>query len=125
MRGRIGRTDIARRLRANQTDAETKLWHRIRNRQISGFKFVRQEPIGRYICDFVCREQCLVVEVDGGQHLESKRDEVRDRYLAEQGYRVMRFWNNDVLSNIDGVLLVLDEALREAARQSDPGDGDR
>ena len=124
MRGRIGRTDIARKLRANQTDAETKLWHRIRNRQISGFKFVRQEPIGRYICDFVCREQSLVVEVDGGQHLESKRDEVRDRYLAEQGYRVMRFWNNDVLSNIDGVLLVLDEALREAARRSNPNDGD-
>ena len=119
MRGRIGRTGIARKLRANQTDAETRLWHRIRNRQISGFKFVRQEPIGRYICDFVCREQRLVVEVDGGQHLESKRDEVRDGYLAEQGYRVMRFWNNDVLSNIDGVLMVLDEALRGPSERID------
>jgi very-short-patch-repair endonuclease len=124
MRGRIGRTDIARKLRANQTDAETKLWHRIRNRQISGFKFVRQEPIGRYICDFVCREQGIVVEVDGGQHLESKRDEIRDRYLAEQGYRVLRFWNNDVLSNIDGVLMVLDEALWEAAGRSNSTDSD-
>ena len=115
MRGRIGRTDIARKLRANQTDAEIKLWYRIRNRQISGFKFVRQEPILRYIC----REQRLVVEVDGGQHLESKRDEVRDGYLAEQGYRVMRFWNNDVLSNIDGVLMVLDEALRGPSERID------
>ena len=119
MRGRIGRTGIARKLRANQTDAETRLWHRIRNRQISGFKFVRQEPIGRYICDFVCREQRLVVEVDGGQLLESKRDEVRDGYLAEQGYSVMRFWNNDVLSNIDGVLMVLDEALRGPSERID------
>jgi very-short-patch-repair endonuclease len=125
MRGRIGRTDIARRLRANPTDAEIELWYRIRNRQISGFKFVRQEPIGRYICDFVCREQGLVVEVDGGQHLESKRDENRDRYLVDHGYRVMRFWNNDVLSNIDGVLMVLDQALRESAGRSDPRDGDR
>ena len=124
MRGRIGRTDIARRLRANQTDAETKLWHRIRNRQISGFKFVRQEPIGRYICDFVCRGQGVVVEVDGGQHLESKCDEIRDRYLAERGYRVMRFWNNEVLANIDGVLMVLDESLRNAAGRSDPKDSD-
>ncbi|MDB5621117.1 endonuclease domain-containing protein [Tardiphaga sp.] len=120
MRGSIRSTPLSRQLRANQTDAETKLWHRIRNRQVSGFKFVRQEPIGRYICDFVCREQCIVVEVDGGQHLESKRDEERDLYLTAQGYRVMRFWNNDVLSNIDGVLMVLDEALREAAGRSDP-----
>jgi very-short-patch-repair endonuclease len=119
MRGSSRSTRISRELRANPTDAETKLWNRIRNRQISGFKFVRQEPIGRYICDFVCREQYVVVEVDGGQHLESKRDEIRDFYLAEQGYRVMRFWNNDVLSNIDGVLIALDEELREAATKSD------
>jgi very-short-patch-repair endonuclease len=116
MRGTSRSTQVSRKLRANQTDAEIKLWHRIRNRQIGGFKFVRQEPIGNYICDFVCREQCLVVEVDGGQHLESKRDEVRDAYLEKQGYRVMRFWNNDVLSNIDGVLMVLDEALRAGNR---------
>lgn len=115
MRGRVRDTQVSRKLRANQTDAETKLWHRIRNRQISGFKFVRQEPIGNYICDFVCRDQCLVVEVDGGQHLESKSDETRDVWLAGQGYRVMRFWNNDVLSNIDGVLTMLDKALREDA----------
>jgi very-short-patch-repair endonuclease len=100
MRGKIGNTLISRKLRANQTDAETKLWNRLRNRQIDGHKFVRQEPIGRYICDFVCREKLVVIEVDGGQHSESVRDEVRDRYLRAQGYRVMRFWNNDVLSNM-------------------------
>jgi len=113
MRGKIGNTLISRRLRINQTDAETKLWNRVRNRQINGDKFVRQEPIGRYICDFVCREKLVVIEGDGGQHSESARDEVRDRYLGTQGYRVMRFWNNDVLSNIEGVLNVIDEALRE------------
>jgi very-short-patch-repair endonuclease len=114
MRGRILNTLKSRKLRVNQTDAETKLWNRTRNRQINGNKFVRQEPIGRYICDFVCREKLIVVEVDGGQHSESARDEVRDRYLRAQGYRVMRFWNNDVLSNIEGVLSVIDEALRES-----------
>src|ERR1700738_955791 len=113
MRGKIGNTLISRKLRANQTDAETTLWNHIRNRQISGDKFVRQEPIGRYICDFVCREKLIVIEVDGGQHAESIRDEVRDRYLRVQGYRVMRFWNNDVLSNIEGVRSVIDGELRE------------
>jgi very-short-patch-repair endonuclease len=113
MRGPIHRTLRSRELRNNQTDAETKLWNRIRNRQINGHKFVRQQPIGRYICDFVCREKLVVVEVDGGQHAESRRDEVRDRYLRQQGYRVMRFWNNDVLSNIEGVLSAIDEGLRD------------
>jgi very-short-patch-repair endonuclease len=93
----------------------TKLWNRIRNRQINGDKFVRQEPIGRYICDFVCREKLIVIEVDGGQHSESVRDEVRDRYLRAQSYRVLRFWNNDVLSNTEGVLTVIDEELREVS----------
>jgi very-short-patch-repair endonuclease len=116
MRGKIGSTLISRKLRTNQTDAETKLWNRIRNRQINGDKFVRQEPIGRYICDFVCREKLVVIEVDGGQHSESARDEVRDRYLRTQGYRVIRFWNNDVLSNIEGVLTVIDDELREIAK---------
>lgn len=114
MRSRILKTLRSRELRANSTDAETKLWNALRNRQIAGYKFVRQQPIGHYICDFVCREKMLVVEADGGQHLESKRDEERDRYLGERGYRVLRFWNNDVLSNIEGVLTVIDEALETA-----------
>ena len=98
---------IARKLRVNQTDAETVLWNRIRNRQIDGHKFVRQEPIGNYVCDFVCREKFLIVEVDGGQHSESATDTIRDRRLGEEGYIVLRFWNNDVLGNIEGVLVTI------------------
>ena len=102
---------IARRLRANQTDAETVLWNRIHNRQIDGYKFVRQVPILGYICDFVCREQRLIIEVDGGQHNESATDAIRDKRLIEDGYRVLRFWNNDVLGNTEGVLLTIQTEL--------------
>ncbi|MBR0897136.1 endonuclease domain-containing protein [Bradyrhizobium tropiciagri] len=103
---------LARRLRANQTDAEIALWNRIRDRQIDGHKFARQVPIGSYICDFVCREKQLVIEVDGGQHAEAAADVVRDRHLADEGYRVLRFWNNDVLGNIEGVLITIQTGLR-------------
>jgi very-short-patch-repair endonuclease len=102
---------LARKLRLNQTDAETVLWNRIRNRQIDGHKFARQVPIGRYICDFVCREKQIVIEVDGGQHNVSAADAVRDRYLTEEGYRVLRFWNNDVLGNLEGVLITIQAEL--------------
>src|SRR5215218_7207909 len=102
---------IARRLRVNQTDAETVLWNRIRNRQIDGHKFVRQEPIASYVCDFVCRESRLIIEVDGGQHSESAADVVRDRRLSEEGYKVLRFWNNDVLGNLEGVLVAIQTEL--------------
>jgi very-short-patch-repair endonuclease len=104
-------TRIARRLRVNQRDAETVLWNRIRNRQIDGHKFVRQQPIGGYVCDFVCRERLLIVEVDGGQHNESVTDAARDRRLAEDGYRMLRFWNNDVLGNLEGVLTTIQADL--------------
>ena len=97
-------TRIARRLRINQTDAETLLWNRIRNRQVDGHKFVRQQPIENYICDFVCRERMLIIEVDGGQHNESTADAVRDRQLSEAGYRVLRFWINAVLEMIQTAL---------------------
>jgi very-short-patch-repair endonuclease len=108
MRGRNEKTiRFARRLRVNQTDAETVLWNRIRNRQIDEHKFVRQEPILGYVCDFVCRERRLIVEVDGGQHNESAADVIRDRRLTEDGYRVLRFWNNDVLGNTEGVLTAI------------------
>ena len=112
MRGRNEKTiRTARRLRVDQTDAETVLWNRIRNRQIDGHKFVRQEPLAGYICDFVCRERRLVIEVDGGQHNESAADATRDRRLAADGYQVLRFWNNDVLGNIDGVLTTIQTEL--------------
>jgi very-short-patch-repair endonuclease len=102
---------IARQLRVNQTDAETVLWNRIRNRQIDGHKFVRQVPILGYICDFVCREQRLIIEVDGGQHNESATDAVRDHRLINEGYRVLRFWNNEVLGNTEGVLMTIQAEL--------------
>src|SRR5262245_29275170 len=95
---------IERKLRGTQTDAERKLWLELRDRRLGGFKFVRQEAIGPYIVDFICREQKLIIEVDGGQHAESAKDVVRDAYLTRAGYRVMRFWNNDVLRNREGVL---------------------
>ena len=98
---------IERRLRSRQTDAERKLWFAVRDRRLSGFKFVRQEAIGPFIVDFVCRDKRLVVEVDGGQHADSAEDAARDAFLTGEGYRVMRFWNNDVLSNRDGVLTVI------------------
>ena len=104
-------TSRARQLRIRQTDAETKLWHRLRNRQIAGCKFVRQEPIGRYICDFVCRERKLIIEVDGGQHSGAKKDAIRDCSLVQADYCVLRFWNNEVLGNIEGVLQMIERKL--------------
>ncbi len=76
-----------------------------------GYKFVRQEPIGPYTVDFVCREQRLIIELDGGQHAESKRDIARDQWLTGRGYRVLRFWNNDVFANIEGVWETISAAL--------------
>jgi very-short-patch-repair endonuclease len=113
MRGRKEKIiGFARQLRVDQTDAEKVLWNRIRNRQLDGHKFVRQVPIGCYICDFVCREKLLIIEVDGGQHNESAADVVRDRRLTEERYKVVRFWNNDVLSNLEGVLTTIQSELR-------------
>ena len=98
-------TRLARQLRKNTTDAERKLWSHLRAKQLNDLKFRRQQPIGRYIVDFVCFEKRLVIELDGGQHskLENK-DLKRTQWLQESGYQVIRFWNNQVLQNIDGVL---------------------
>ena len=97
----------ARRLRRDATDAESRLWLKLGDRRLSGFKFARQRPIGPYIVDFVCRDRKLIVEVDGGQHADNVRDRIRDDNLAAEGYRVLRFWNTDVLSNMDGVLITI------------------
>jgi very-short-patch-repair endonuclease len=105
----------ARRLRLDATDAERRLWYRLRSRQIDGAKFVRQERIGPYVVDFVCRELRLIVELDGGQHATDPRDAVRDKWLSDRGYRVLRFWNNDVLSNTEGVLESIAANLSDAA----------
>lgn len=97
-------TSRARRLRRDSTDAEHALWNVLRNRQLDGRKFRRQTPIGRSIVDFVCMERRLVIEVDGGQHQEQTlQDEERTQAIESEGYRVMRFWNNDVLSDLDSV----------------------
>jgi len=90
------------------TDAERLLWSRLRRRQIHGRRFRRQHPIGPFIADFACTEAKLVIELDGGQHVELKdKDAARTRWLAERGYRVLRFWNHDVLTQIDVVLHVV------------------
>ena len=108
----------ARALRARPTDAERKLWAVLRNKQLAGYRFRRQTPIGGFIADFVCFEQKLVVEVDGGQHaIDTENDAVRTAWLEAQGFRVLRFWNNDVLGNIGGVAQTICRAL-EASRET-------
>jgi very-short-patch-repair endonuclease len=100
-----GKTKLARRLRTNLTDAEKYLWYILRRKNLNGLKFRRQQPIGRYIVDFVCFENKLVIELDGGQHAEQiAEDQKRDRWLRSQGFRVLRFWNNEVLDNRDAVV---------------------
>jgi very-short-patch-repair endonuclease len=106
-------TTRARALRAQMTDAEQKLWFALRDRRFANFKFRRQVPLGPFIGDFVCFGARLVVEVDGSQHADSPRDEQRDRWLAANDFLVKRFWNNEVLTNIEGVLTVLLEVLHE------------
>jgi very-short-patch-repair endonuclease len=93
----------ARKLRNNLTDAEKFLWYTLRMKNM-GAKFRRQATIGQYIVDFVAYDKKLVVEIDGGQHAGSKSDQIRDSWLKSQGFRVLRFWNNEVLENRDGVL---------------------
>ncbi|MHA1538640.1 MAG: endonuclease domain-containing protein [Alphaproteobacteria bacterium] len=95
----------ARRLRKNQTDAEAHIWYRLRARQLGDWKFKRQVPIGKYVVDFVCKEAGLIVEIDGGQHaIDPGKDNKRTANLEENGYQVIRFWNNEVLGNVEGVL---------------------
>jgi very-short-patch-repair endonuclease len=129
------RTGRARALRREETGAERKLWRRLSNRQLAGWKFVRQEPIGPYYADFASCEAKLVVELDGSQHAESERDQVRDAFLVARGYRVLRFWNHDVMRETNTVLDTIFAALGprdssprlrgevESARSAEPGEG--
>ena len=110
---------LARNLRYRPTDAEKKLWLILRSRQLENSKFRRQEPIGQYIVDFVSLNRQLIIEIDGGQHnlpLEIEKDEIRTRCLEEKGFRVIRFWNNDVLQNLDRVATRIFEAV-DAGKQ--------
>ena len=100
----------ARELRSNLTAAEQYLWYALRLESL-GVKFRRQAVIGRYIADFVCYEKKLIVKVDGGQHAESQTDKMRDEWFRKEGLKILRFWNNDVLTNRDGVLQIIIEQL--------------
>jgi len=102
----------ARELRRNPTDTERKLWHHIRDKRIENFRFRRQRPIGKYIVDFICLEVNLVIELDGGHHADQQQyDAERTKYLTAQGLHVLRYWNNDVMQNIEGVLEDIRAAL--------------
>jgi very-short-patch-repair endonuclease len=115
MRGKDERrTGRSRSLRRSSTRAELTLWRQLRDRQLGGFKFVRQEPVGPYYPDFVCRERHLIVEVDGGQHADSVTDRERDAFLTEIGYQIIRIWNNQIFENIEGVLQMLQSELEKA-----------
>lgn len=104
--------DFSRKLRSEMTEAELYLWRRLRSRQIHDLKFRRQHPVGKYILDFACTEARLAIEVDGGQHNEMQiHDDQRSAWLEVQGWKVLRFWNNEVLQNIEGVLEVVLNAL--------------
>ena len=94
----------ARAMRGAPTDAERRLWRLLRDRRLGGLKFRRQVPVGPYIVDFLCVSARLIVEADGSQHGQSIRDEDRDAYLAQQGWTVLRFWNHEVLQNLESVL---------------------
>jgi very-short-patch-repair endonuclease len=100
----------ARVLRSNQTQAEQRLWYYLRARRFFWLKFKRQKPVGNYIVDFVCFSPKLIIEVDGGQHTEQEEyDDWRDRWLRNESFKVLRFWNNEVLSNTEAAL----ESIRE------------
>jgi very-short-patch-repair endonuclease len=104
---------MARHLRQTMTDAERRLWSALRGRHLGGWKFRRQHPIGPYILDFACLEKNLANEADGGQHACSDHDRQRTAWLAQQGWRVIRFWNNDILQNTEGVLIEILRVLED------------
>jgi very-short-patch-repair endonuclease len=114
-------TKRAQELRNNPTDAERRLWSRLRMRQLGGFKFSRQMGVGPFVCDFLCRERGLVVELDGGQHADQvMKDARRTSFLEREGLVVLRLWNNDVLQNTDGVLEAILAKLEELPAKFTP-----
>jgi very-short-patch-repair endonuclease len=105
--------DAARTLRRNSTDVEQTMWRLLRDRRFAGVKFRRQVPIGPYVADFACIQARLAVELDGGQHADNPSDTRRDAFLAAEGWRVVRFWNHDVIENRNGVLEKLLQIIAE------------
>ncbi|MGH8581802.1 MAG: endonuclease domain-containing protein [Gammaproteobacteria bacterium] len=111
----------ARKLRAEMSDAERWLWRNLRKRQVGAYRFRRQHPLGRHIVDFVRLEARLVIEVDGGQHVEGKEyDRQRSTWLEQKGYRVLRFWNHEVLTETEAVLLAIDQVLQGRTQPPSP-----
>lgn len=115
--------DRAKSMRSSATGAEHRLWQILRAKRFAGYKFKRQLPIDHYIVDFTCLTARLVVEVDGGQHAESARDERRDAYLRAQGFRILRFWNNEIFDNEEGVAARLSDALQSPLPNPSPAEG--
>lgn len=117
----------AKAMRFQPTPAEHRLWQILRAKRLAGFKFKRQLTIDRYIVDFACLRQRLIVEADGGQHCENPHDDRRDSYLQAQGFRVLRFWNNDIFDNEEAVLTSILDALTAplpgASRHPSPAEG--
>ena len=108
------KTILARNLRKNSTIQERRLWNLLKNRQFHNLKFKRQQPIGDYIVDFICKEAKIIIEINGGQHNEPENieyDKTRTEYLNTLGYKVIRFWNNEIYENIEGVVLRLKEEI--------------
>ncbi|TPG22697.1 endonuclease domain-containing protein [Sphingomonas koreensis] len=121
-RFRLGRpTALARALRNNANEIETLLWAQLRRSQLGGLKFSRQMPIAGFVVDFVCRTARLAIEIDGSQHADARAyDARRTQAIEAQGYRVIRFWNSDVLTNIDGVLETILSAATSGEREPTP-----
>jgi len=116
----------ARELRNNATDAERALWRQLRLWQLEGYKFRRQQPLGRFIVDFVCLEKRVVIELDGGQHAEQKEyDAERDAWLRAEGFRVLRFWNNEVLKSIEVIKEEILKTLKSTPYLNPPPQGGR
>ncbi|MCQ2754519.1 MAG: DUF559 domain-containing protein [bacterium] len=106
--------NLAKNMRSNMTKQEVKLWNIVRAKKLLGYKFKRQVLIGEYIVDFLCEEKKLIIEIDGGQHNEIDNifyDKNRTIYLEKQGYKVLRFWNNEIWDNIEGVIEVIKKYL--------------
>jgi very-short-patch-repair endonuclease len=112
----------ARNLRKGQTEAEKVFWHSVKAKRFEGYKFKRQVPVGPFYADFVCEEARLIVEIDGGQHSENQKDLQRTAFLNSKGYEVVRFWNNEVLGNLDGLLSSLSLTLSRKCGRGDNGD---
>jgi len=111
-------------MRREPTEAEAKLWSVLRGQRLGGMKFKRQEQLGDYIVDFVCFGSRVIVEADGSQHADAARDAARDDWLSGQGFQVLRFWNNDILGNAEGVARVILDAAQPPLPNPSPARGE-